>query len=375
MSLLVTSLVLSPAGMSAAAPPESPLDALPEHIVHLPSPDGVQAPERPQFAPNGRSLFFVDGATGDLWEYGLHPRPDQNRRPNATNLTTEFAPPVQRVAPLSNGDLVLCAPTDATGGRLDGKLWVMQRPLGERPPVLIGDPCWEGIAASKERDSTRILWNPFTFDWADPNQDMVNFPSQVWTGRIEYGPGRVPTLVDRELVVDRYDVSCGYALLESQDLRTVPGSKRRDSEVVFTAYGPNGFNVMGIDRESGQITDYSRSPLPNEAEGVAPNGEWEAVERNYPNVDIWRLSLDGDAVWEQLTFVAEQFPEWKANNPVVSPDLRWMAFTFGRIDAPSVGSGSALLLFDLKAWDESDQGEPMTEPDRLPPFTPPPPSC
>jgi hypothetical protein len=132
---------------------------------------------------------------------------------------------------------------------------------------------------------------------------------------------------------------------------------------------------MGIDRESGQITNYSRSPTNDEAEGVAPGGQWEAVERGYPEVDIWRLSLDGEAVWEQLTFVAEQFPGWKASNPVISPDERWMAFTLGLIDAPSEGSGVALLLFDLDAWDESGQGEPTVEPDRLPPFTPPPSSC
>lgn len=355
----------SPSAVADSAPPP---DRLPDHIRPLAMPDGVERAQRPEFAPDGRSLYFID-QSGDVWEYQLNRRGRPDRRPRAHNLTSSFAPEVLRAVPLTNGDLVLCAPADVTGGRLDGQMWLFRRPLGRRAPVPLGEPCWEGVGASKEPGSTRIVWTRSDFDFEDPNQDPVDFRSQVMTGRIAYDRRGTPRLVDRTLVVDRDDVACPFALLEGQDLRTVPGRPGLDHEVLFTAYGYQGFEVLGVDRMSRRITNHSRSPERDEAEGVAPGGEWITVERGFPGTYIWRLSLDGDARWEQLTSAAE-FPGLATNNPVISPDQRWMAFSTRAIDGEA-GSGDALLLFDLRAWDASGRGEQVIEPDRLPPFTPP----
>jgi hypothetical protein len=84
--------------------------------------------------------------------------------------------------------------------------------------------------------------------------------SNVLAGRIAYDRRGTPRLVDRTVVVDRNQVACPFALLEGQDLRTLPGRPGVDHEVLFTAYGYQGFEVMGVDRGSRRITNYSRSP-------------------------------------------------------------------------------------------------------------------
>lgn len=288
-------------------------------------------------------------------------------------LTGAFAPKILRAKPLTNGDVLLCAPADASGGRMDGRIWLLQRPLGTKAPL--GESCWEGIAVSNEHRSTTIAWTRSDYDFYDPDQDIATATSQIFTGRIAYDRHGTPSLADTRLLLDRDDVARPIALLEPQGFRTVRGRPGVDHELVFRTAGYQGTEVTSVDRATGRIVNHSRSPWYEEAEGIAPNGRWTTVERDPAStlgpfaIDIWRLLLDGTAIWERLTYFTE-FDGYGANQSVVSPDARWMAFT---LKAPGAdhGEGTALLLFDLKAWDASGQGHPSVEPDRLPPYSPP----
>jgi hypothetical protein len=350
----------------------SPLDALPEHItlldIDLP---GDRAPMRADWSPDGKRLIFLDDPIGNVWEYDL-------ASGRARNLTGPHLPGgVLRAHHLSNGDLVLCAPVardqaNPEGDRFKGTLWVMTRPLGRRPPVQLGEPCWEGIAVSKQPGSTRIAWNRSTIDFTQPDvfvQAAVG-ESQVLTGRIVYDRGGTPSLVDKIIAVDRHDVGPD-AIVEAQDFRALgDGDADVDDELIFTAYFHRGGEVMGVDLASRRILDYSRSPWYEEAEGIDPGGRYVLVERDlaiviFPGeLDIWRLTLDGSGAFERLTFF-NHYAGYGATNPVVSPDGTTIAFQLEK-EGSEHGEGHALLLFDLVMWDAMPDRQVAPDPFLLP---------
>ena len=123
---------------------------------------------------------------------------------------------------------------------------------------------------------------------------------------------------------------------------------------MFTAYAWRGGEVMGVDLETGEIRNYSRNWGYDEIEGVFPDGSAAAVEREPGNytlvpsgrIDIWRTALDGSGQSERLTEFSE-FAGYGANNPVVSPDGRWLAFgcaTRGRRTATARGSSCSIFV-------------------------------
>ena len=64
---------------------------------------------------------------------------------------------------------------------------------------------------------------------------------------------------------------------------------------------------------------------------------------------IWQLSLDGSGRYRRLTFFSE-YRGFGANNPVISPDGRHMAFGL-RIKGEGHGNARGILLFDLERFD------------------------
>ena len=334
----------------------SPVDDLPPNIrlldIRLPE-DGT--PMRPDWSPDGQRLVFLDAPVGDVWQHDL--ATGEN-----SNLTEAFLPGVLRAHHLSNGDLVLCAPAersaeDPEGDRFRGELWVLQRPLGTRPPVALGETCWEGIAVSKHPGSTRIAWNRSTINFTDfPNVfvEALAGESVVLVGRIVYGSDGTPALADRSVVLDKGDVSPDTPAVEAQDFRSLDdGDADPDDELIFSAYFHNGGQAMGLDLDTGTITDYApTSPFYEEAEGVDPAGRYVLVERDltvtlFPGMlDIWRLPLDGSGTFERLT-TFDHYRGYGANNPVVSPDGRFIAFSL-KVEGEE-GEGDGILLLDLTA--------------------------
>lgn len=310
----------------------SPADALPSHITPLLS-SGV----RPDWSGDGRRLLFLDELVGDVFELDLATRAV---RP----LTRHFAHSgFTRARYLANGDLLLCGPraADASrseGGRWHTELWWLPGDL-TAPAAPLDAPCFEGPAVS--RRSLRIAWTRSDY----PDRVLLG-RSEIWTGRIVVEAG-VPRLVDREKRLDRSAFHY-LAFLETQDFR--PPAER---ELIFTAYAHRGGEVMGLDLETGALTNYSRSWGYDEAEGVFPDGRFVAVEREPDtftltprgHIDIWRTALDGSGRSERLTRFSD-YAGYGANNPVVSPDGRWMAFGLREVDGPH-GNGHGIFLFDL----------------------------
>ena len=321
----------------------SPLDDLPPHISLV-----VPFGQRPDWSRDGRTLVFLDRANdGNVWTLDV--------ATGATrNLTGGFAnhQGFGRAHFLHNGDLLLCGPTSGPrptlerpeDGRFNGVLWVLRAPF-HGPPQPLGMPCWEGLAVSKR--TPEIAWTRSHIDFTDPDLvGQVLFGiSEIWTGKVL---GRAPRadLVRVRKTIDRAAFSA-FAVLEVQDFR--PDS----SELIFTNYVnlAGGAEVFGVDRDTGEVRNYSRSPAYEEAEGIFPDGGSILVERDLESIltpesiDIWRLSLDGLATYERLTHF-NRYRGFYASNPVVHPKGRKFAFQLS-IEGGTEGDGDGILVFDL----------------------------
>lgn len=321
----------------------SPLDDLPPYIRVL---TGFGL--RPDWSPDGERIAFLDRAPlGDVFE--LDVATGATRKLTGAFAHLGFA----RAQFLPTGDLLLCGPTSGPlpsanrpeAGRFTGVLSVLRAPF-ERPPVQLGISCWEGLATSDV--SLRIAWNRSDIDYTDPDlvDRVVYGISEIWTGELRYEGDRV-SLVNVARAVDRTAVS-PIAVLEVQDFR--PGT----DELVFTAYAYEGGEVMGVDLATGAVTNYSQSAVYEEAESIAPSGDWVLVERDLDSLavpgplDIWLLPLDGSAAWDRLTRFNRYRGGWYASNPAVSPEGTHFAFQLS-IDGDVEGEGRGLLLFDLAA--------------------------
>ena len=335
----------------------SPVDNLPENIrlLDIQLPNGG-TPMRADWSPDGQRLVFLDAPMGNVWQYEL-------TTGAVRNLTEAYLPGgVLRAHHLTNGDVVLCAPTqrsteDPDGDRFRGRLWVLQEPLGTRAPVQLGESCWEGIAVSKQAGSTRIAWNQSSIDFTDVPAVFVEAlagESRVLTGRIAYGADGTPTIADRTIVLDKSDVSPDTPAVEAQDFRSLEdGDTDPDDELIFSAYFHNGGQAMGLNLDTGAITDFApSSPYYEEAEGIDPAGRYVLVERDltitlFPGMlDIWRLALDGSGRFERLT-TFDHYRGYGANNPVVSPDGTQVAFSL-KVEGEE-GEGDGILLLELAA--------------------------
>jgi hypothetical protein len=311
----------------------SPADALPPNVSRL-VPEGV----RPDWSPDGRRLLYLNALVGDVFELELATRAI---RP----LTRHFAHSgFARARYLASGDLLLCGPSarDASrpeAGRWHTELWWLAADVSG-PAVALGEPCFEGPAVS--RRSLRIAWTR-----SDYPDSVVFGRSEIWTGEIAVEQGK-PRLAGRVKRLDR--AAFHYlAFFETQDFR--PPDER---ELIFTAYAHRGGEVMGLDLKTGALTNYSRNWGYDEAEGVFPDGNSVAVEREPDtwtlsprgHLDIWRTRLDGSGESLRLTRFSD-FKGYGANNPVVSPDGRWMAFGLRRVGGPH-GNGQGIFLLDLR---------------------------
>ena len=103
-----------------------------------------------------------------------------------------------------------------------------------------------------------------------------------------------------------------------------------------------------------------------EPEGIFPDGERTLIEsdlddgRGVSHLDLYILKLDGSGETVRLTHFADIGP-WKANNGVVSPDGRYVAFQESQ---GGFGQGwGRIYLLDLEAAG-IEQPQAGTKPDR-----------
>lgn len=338
--LLASAAVGCPSGPDTGFRSGSPMDDLPAWITPL-----LGSGLRPEWSADGARLAYLDALVGDVHELDL--ATGQSR-----TLTAHFEHRgFTRARYLASGDLLLCGPGagDAgagEAGRWKSELWFLPKSGGHAAQPL-EEPCFEGPAVS--RRDLRIAWTR-----SDYPDEIVLGRSEIWTGRITVGDGRA-RLVERRKRLDRSDFLY-LAFLETQDFR--PPDER---ELLFTAYAWRGGEVMGLDLESGELTNYSQDWGYDEAEGVFPDGRSIAVEREpgthtavpEGDIDIWQLSLDGSGDWRRLTHFSE-YPGYGANNPVIHPDGRKLAFGL-RVKGGGHGNAQGILLYHLDRAPRSDR--------------------
>ena len=81
----------------------------------------------------------------------------------------------------------------------------------------------------------------------------------------------------------------------------------------------------------------------------------KAPNFNLPGVDgkKYKLALDGSGRTQRMTFFGD-YPGYKASNPVVSDDGRYMAFQFAKRGDPA-GVGRGILIFDLVKYEKLEK--------------------
>ena len=312
---------------------KSPLDALPPHIELL-----TRFGERADWSHDGKRILFLEKTFGDVYEIDLETK---SIRPMTRHY---FHEGYTRALYLANGDLILSGARRfdsehpwASRDEKMAELWVLEKDLSG-PPIPLGEHCAEGPAVSRKH--LRIAWTR---------------GNAFYLANIAYEDG-IPRLVETKKRVDgkRLPFRCD---LETQNFRPPD-----ETELIFSAYGYKGSEVMGLDIEKGKVVDYSNAPdVYDEPEGIFPDGKWTLVEsdrhcrKGIDYIDIYKLALDGSGEMDRLTFFSD-CPGYKATNPVVSDDGRFMAFQYAQKGDPA-GVGRGILIFDLFRYEKSENGD------------------
>jgi hypothetical protein len=327
---------LAAAALAAERKSGSPLDRLPAHIERL-----TWFGERADFSPDNQRVAFMAKSFGDAFVIDLTTR-------HITCLTCSIpAAAFLRVMHFANGDYLLIGPEKfqdiRTSRHADNELWYLRRSAGARP-VRLQQKMSEGAALSKR--SLRIAFS----ETAAQNPQLPKGASQITVAELSLSGG-APALVHRQVVYRRPDNSC---TLEAQDFYD------NDRRLTFTCYEPKGMaSVWSLDLRTGAATNMSQAPgAYNEVKGVFPDGLYTCVEADrqardfnglggFRQIDIWRLRLDGTGKdFTRLTRFND-YEGWKASNPVVSTDGRYMAFQAAKA-ADEAGVGYGILLFRLR---------------------------
>ena len=334
MRRVTTAIVLSAllftvgcGGQRVAARGGSPLDNLPPHITRM-----THFGQRADWSHDGKRILFIEKTFGDVYEIELATR---TIRPMTHRYYHEG---YTRALYLSNGDILLSGARqfDATNARAsrsekNAELWVLKKDLSA-PPVPLGEKCKEGPAVSRRR--LHIAWT---------------LKDVIYTADIRYEDGR-PVLANKKKVLARADLPF-KAGMETQNFRPPD-----EEELIFSAYGFQGTEVAGVNLRTGKVTNYSRAPNQyDEPEGIFPDGRHTLVEcdkhsrKGVHHIDLYKLALDGTGKTQRVTFFSE-YPGYKASNPVVSDDGRYIAFQYARKGDPA-GVGRGIFIFDLAAWE------------------------
>ncbi len=339
--LLVTLLAL-PHTLMAQRKQMNPLEDLPKNSEVL-----SYYGERPDISPDNQRIAFMVKSFGDAMVIDL-----KDRRVHCLTCNVPAAA-FLRIMYLPTGDFLLIGPTQftdiETSRMRDNELWFLSQKPGSKP-VRMGVKLSEGIAISKISNKVAFSELPAQFP------DMPPADSRLVTAEVDLS-GPTPKLINRKVVYESHSDSCR---LESQDFYD------NDSKMTFTCYdnhdrvkgGDQYAIVMGIDLKTGKTTNFSQAPdTYNETEGIFPDGLYTCVEgdrhvaqagghHGNMNIDVYKLRLDGTGKdFVRLTHFNE-YQGFKAANPVVATNGRFMAFQIGRSgEVAGVGYGIVLQKF------------------------------
>lgn len=335
--LLIAQLLCFSSLCAAQANKEgSPEKNLPAHITQL-----TGFGERAAWSPDGKRIAFMAKSFKDAFEIDLN---NKLTRLLTGHFTHEG---FLRIQYLPNGDFFLIGARKFTDIRTtrsrDQEMWVMKGDA-KTPPLALNHKISEGVAIA--RKNMKIAWSNTRGQYPDL---LAEGESVIYTADIESREG-VPTLRNKKEVIRAKRPEC---TLEAQDFR------HNDTELIYTCYrAGDKADVMGIDLNTGKITTYRKLVDEyNEVEGISPDGEWTLVEssceqggperQNSKYIDIWKLKLEPNSKdFLRLTRWGD-YNGYKATNPVVSPDGKWVAFQSARsVDPAGVGYGIFLLKLD-----------------------------
>ncbi len=314
----------------------NPMEQLPPQFEVL-----TRFGERADISPDNQSVAFMAKSFGDAFVIDLKTRQIRCLTCNVPGAA------FLRVMHLVTGDYILIGPDHFedvhTSRSRDNELWFLSKKPGSKP-VKLGQKMSEGAAVSKK--SLEIAFSLGHSQDASVPADAT----RLVVADLDLS-GQTPLLKNKRVVYESPDKSC---YLEAQDFFD------NDSQVTFSCYEPEGkSSVRTINLASGEVTNQSAAiGYYNEPEGIFPGGEYTCVESDHQsrafgdpasfrNIDIWKLRLDGTGKDFTRLTTFNEYEGWKASNPVVSTDGRFMAFQVART-ADEAGVGYGILLYHFK---------------------------
>lgn len=323
-------------GQAPAISGESPADHLPPHITRI-----TEFGERADWSHDGKRILFLEKTFGDVFEIELATK--------RLRLMTGhyYHEGYTRALYLANGDILLSGAKSFDSDHplksrsSEAELWVLDKSL-TKPPTRLGEKCSEGPAVS--RKNMRIAW---TIDHEDYPNRLAEGVSELWMGDIVMDNG-TPSLVNKKKLIDNSAIPFPCDL-ETQNF-VPPG----ETHLTFSAYRwPKGTDVMLLEIATGKVTALTITPEEyDEPEGIFPDGQATLVECDRQNlkgdkhIDIWKLNVQDTSRYERLTYFSD-FEGYKASNPVVSDDGKYMAFQMG-MSKDMAGVGHGIFIYDFE---------------------------
>jgi len=305
-----------------------PITDLPPYITKI-----TNFGQRADWSLDGKRILFIEKTFGDVYEVEIETK---SIRPMTHHY---FHEGYTRALYLKNGDIILSGARDfenedpwPSRDQENAELWILKKDLSG-PPLPLGEHCSEGPAVS--RSKMTIAW---TFENAFYMADIVIKNDK-------------PQLSNKKKILDAKDLAFECDL-ETQNFRPF-----EEKELLFSTYGYQGSEVMGLNIETGEVINYSNAPdRYDEPEGIFHDGEFITVECDRHNTkgihfnDIYKLALDGSGNMERLTHFAD-YKGYKSTNPVISDDGKFMAFQYAKEGDPA-GVGRGILIMDLIKYEQ-----------------------
>ena len=333
-SLSVVVLMMTLAHGAEQNRPGNPADKLPPHISRV-----TGFGERADWSHDGKRILFLSKTFGDAMEIDISTK-------IIRNLTAHYPHHgYTRALYLTNGDVLLSGPVSYDPAKIGEArtqcyLYLFNNSF-TKPAVALGTKCSEGPAVSRTR--LHFAWTHVAAEYPD---EMPAGSSRIQEADLVYDKARHPMLVNQRVILESRDLPFKCSL-ECQNFRPLA-----ETELTFSAYNYQGTDVCGVDLLTKKVINYSNSPNQyDEPEGIFPDGQYTLVECDRQNkkgpsfVDLWKLKLDGSGEYQRLTYFSD-YPGYKASNPVVSDDGKFIAFQMAK-STEAAGVGQGIFIYDI----------------------------